>query len=144
MKNKYARLLGNTMIFAIGTFSSKVLVFFMMRYYTAVLDTADFGISDLITQSANVLIPIATVSITSGIIRFGLIRSNDKRQIFSIGVVTVFCGYAFFTCFISAFKTNRYICTLSVFNLFICAYIITSASVSSVCKSKRACKTLCT
>ena len=95
MKNKYARLLGNTMIFAIGTFSSKVLVFFMMRYYTAVLDTADFGISDLITQSANVLIPIATVSITSGIIRFGLIRSNDKRQIFSIGVVTVFCGYAF-------------------------------------------------
>ena len=31
MKNKYTRLLGNTMIFAIGTFSSKVLVFLMMH-----------------------------------------------------------------------------------------------------------------
>ena len=93
MKNKYTRLLGNTMIFAIGTFSSKVLVFLMMRYYTAVLSTADFGISDLITQTANVLIPIATVSIASGIIRFGLIKANDKREIFSIGIVTVLCGY---------------------------------------------------
>ncbi len=94
-RNKYARLLGNTMIFAIGTFSSKVLVFLMMRYYTAVLSTSDFGVSDLITQTANVLIPIATVSITSGIIRFGLIRANDRREIFSIGIVTVFCGYLF-------------------------------------------------
>ena len=93
-KNKYAQLMGNTLIFAIGTFASKILVFLMMRYYTAVLSTSDFGISDLITQAANVLIPIATVSITSGVIRFGLVKANDKREIFSIGVVTVLCGYA--------------------------------------------------
>ena len=92
-KNPYTQLLGNTFIFAIGTFASKVLVFLMMRYYTAVLSAADFGVSDLITQAANVLIPLATASITAGIIRFGLDQANDKRAVFSIGVATVFCGY---------------------------------------------------
>ncbi len=129
MKNKYARLLGNTMIFAIGTFSSKVLVFFMMRYYTAVLSTADFGISDLITQSANVLIPIATVSITSGIIRFGLIRSNDKRQVFSIGVVTVFCGYAFL---LLLYPLLKQIDTFAPYLFLIYLYVLTS-SLQQVC-----------
>ncbi len=129
MKNKYARLLGNTMIFAIGTFSSKVLVFFMMRYYTAVLSTADFGISDLITQSANVLIPIATVSITSGIIRFGLIKSNDKRQVFSIGVVTVFCGYCFL---LILYPVLKQVSTLAPYLFLIYLYVLTS-SLQQVC-----------
>lgn len=129
MKNKYTRLLGNTMIFAIGTFSSKVLVFFMMRYYTAVLSTSDFGISDLITQSANVLIPIATVSITSGIIRFGLIKSNDKKQIFSIGVVTVFFGYCFL---LLLYPLLKHISTFSPYLFLIYLYVLTS-SLQQVC-----------
>ncbi len=129
MKNKYTRLLGNTMIFAIGTFSSKVLVFLMMRYYTAVLSTADFGISDLITQTANVLIPIATVSIASGIIRFGLIKANDKREIFSIGIVTVLCGYLLVLLFAPLLHSiDKY----APYTVLIYIYVLTS-SFQQVC-----------
>lgn len=129
MKNKYSRLISNTMVFAVGTFSSKMLVFIMMRYYTAVLSTSDFGISDLITQSANVLIPIATVSITSAVIRFGLIRSNNKSQIFSIGIVTVFCGYSFL---IILYPILNHISILSKYLFLIYLYVLTS-SLQQVC-----------
>lgn len=123
-KNKYAQLMGNTVIFAIGTFASKVLVFFMMRYYTAVLDTGDFGISDLITQAANVLIPIASVSIASGIIRFGLIKANDKREIFSIGIVTVLCGYLILLLFSPLLVKIE---MLSSYMVLIYLYVLTSS-----------------
>ena len=41
--DKYKRLISNTAIFAIGTFSSKVLVYLMMPLYTRVLTTGEYG-----------------------------------------------------------------------------------------------------
>ena len=38
-QNRYKKLMGNTIIFAIGTFSSKVLVFLMLPFYTNILST---------------------------------------------------------------------------------------------------------
>ena len=70
--NKYTRLMVNTVIFGIGQFSSKILVFIMLPIYTGYLTTAEYGTVDLIQQSANVLWPVITVGITNGIIRFGL------------------------------------------------------------------------
>ena len=35
--NQYKRLLSNTFIFAVGTFSSKILVILMLRFYTGIL-----------------------------------------------------------------------------------------------------------
>lgn len=128
-KNKYAQLMGNTLIFAVGTFASKILVFLMMRYYTAVLSTADFGVSDLVTQAANVLIPVASVSITSGIIRFGLIRGSDKREIFTIGVTTVLAGYALLLVFSPLLGK---IDVLSPYLVLIYLYVLTS-SLQQVC-----------
>lgn len=73
--DKYKKLISNTFIFAIGTFSSKVLVFLLMPLYTRVLTTGDMGIVDLIVPTANLIIPIVSVGISNGIIRFGLDRS---------------------------------------------------------------------
>lgn len=39
-KNKYTTLISNTIIFALGTFGSKLLVFLLMPLYTSVLTTA--------------------------------------------------------------------------------------------------------
>ena len=38
-KNKYTTLISNTIIFALGTFGSKLLVFLLMPLYTSVLTT---------------------------------------------------------------------------------------------------------
>ena len=70
--NKYWKLISNTLIFAIGTFSSKVLVFFLMPLYTSVLSEAEYGTVDLMVQIGNFLLPLVSCGIINGIIRFGL------------------------------------------------------------------------
>lgn len=122
--NRYQRLLGNTAIFAIGTFSSKILVFIMMRYYTAVLNSEQFGISDTITQTANVMIPFATVCITSAIIRFGLEKTNNKKEVFTIGVATVAVAYAVLLLFEPLLAKVKY---LDEYTMLIYAYVLTSS-----------------
>lgn len=56
--NKYKNLILNTLIFGLGTFSSKVLVFLLMPLYTRVLTSADYGTVDLIMQTGNLLVPL--------------------------------------------------------------------------------------
>lgn len=91
--DKYKKLLSNTVIFAIGTFSSKVLVFLLMPYYTRVLSTAEYGTGDLIMQTANLLLPLMSLGIVNAIIRFGLDKAYRKDDVLSTGIIVVICGY---------------------------------------------------
>ena len=75
-----------------GTFASKVLVFLLMPFYTSVLSTAEFGTADLISQTANLLIPLAAVGICDGIFRFTLDGGADKKKILSTGMAIIFVG----------------------------------------------------
>lgn len=51
--NRYKQLFSNTVILAIGTFSSKLLVFVLMPLYTRVLTQDQYGIVDLLVQTGN-------------------------------------------------------------------------------------------
>lgn len=82
LSNKYRNLAQNTVIFAIGTFSSKLLVFIMMPIYTRALSTAEYGTVDLIQQISNLLVPIVTLGVTNALIRFGLDKSFRKNDVF--------------------------------------------------------------
>ena len=79
--NKYITLLKNTSIFAIGTFGAKVLTFLMMPFYTRVLTTEDLGVVDLIVNTANFIIPIVTICIADAILRYGLDRAVNKKDV---------------------------------------------------------------
>ncbi|MFV0498378.1 MAG: lipopolysaccharide biosynthesis protein [Candidatus Fimivivens sp.] len=96
---RYERLVGNTLVFAIGSFSSKLLVFFMLRYYTAMLTPAEFGIADRITTTSNLLMPFVMLSINEAIIRFAMDRSLKRADVFSIGLKTVLAGFIVFCLF---------------------------------------------
>ena len=58
--DKYRKLISNTFIFAVGTFSSKVLVFLLMPLYTNVLSEEQFGMVDLMVQVGNFLLPVVS------------------------------------------------------------------------------------
>lgn len=90
--NKYKKLAFNTLVFTIGSFSSKLLSFLLARLYAEKLTTGEYSSVNLITQTANLLIPIATLSITEGVIRFGLDKDFDKKQIYTIGFTTTCIG----------------------------------------------------
>ena len=67
---KYKKLLSNTAILGAGTFTSKVLVFLLMPLYTALLSTEQFGVADILTQTANLLIPLSCLGIGDALFRF--------------------------------------------------------------------------
>ncbi len=93
---KYKRLLSNTVILGAGTFASKVLVFLLMPLYTSVLTSSQFGVADIFTQTANLIIPLAAVGICDALFRFVLdsARDDDKqiKGIFSCASLVLICG----------------------------------------------------
>lgn len=127
--NKYITLLKNTSIFAIGTFGAKVLTFLMMPFYTRVLTTEDLGVVDLIVNTANFIIPIVTICIADAILRYGLDRAVNKKDVFSTGILVLICGYLIFLLFIPIFLC---IPIISNYTLLIYVFILTS-SLNSIC-----------
>ena len=94
MKNKYQTLAGNTVKLGAGTFASKLLVFLMVRFYTEYLSPADYGAADLITQTANLLLPIASLGITDAVFRFVMDEAEDAGSVFTVGACVVGAGCA--------------------------------------------------
>ena len=90
--NKYNTLLSNTFFISMGTFGSKLLVFFMVRFYTGYLTPSDYSTADLITQTANLLIPIISLGIAEGVFRFTLDSAYDKKSVFSMGIAAIIVG----------------------------------------------------
>ena len=81
--NKYKNLAFNTIIFAIGTFGSKILMLFLTRLYTTYMPADMYGTKELIEITATFLIPIFSFSITDAIIRYGLDNDYDNHKVFS-------------------------------------------------------------
>ena len=94
--NRYQKLFSDTVIYGIGTFGSKLLVFLLMPLYTAWLSTAQYGTAELITSTANLLIPIACVGISNGVFRFVAERGSDKTAVFSTSIALLAIGSAAF------------------------------------------------
>ncbi len=90
----YKKLFSNTLIFALGSFSSKILMILLVNVYTTYLTQAEMGVNDVIQQIANWLLPIVTFTISESVIRFGLDKVYDKKQVFTIANTACFGGLA--------------------------------------------------
>lgn len=108
--NKYQKLLNNTLIFAIGTFGSKLLSFILVRLYTGCMTTEQYSTADLLYQAANVIYPIVTLSMADALIRFGIDKAYDNKKIYTVALTTTAGGLAVLALFtplinsIGAFK----------------------------------------
>ena len=97
--NKYQKLLNNTLIFAIGTFGSKLLSFILVRLYTGCMTTEQYGTADLLYQASNVIYPIVTLSMADALVRFGIDRAYDNKKIYTAALVTTAGGLAILALF---------------------------------------------
>lgn len=78
----------NTVALTVGRLGSKLLVFLLVRFYTYVLTKEQFGTADLISNVANLLIPLACAGLSGGFFRFAA-EARSKRErtdVFSAGV----------------------------------------------------------
>ena len=93
-QKKYTTLVSNTLLFAISNFSSKLLSFFIRPYLSYALDSPDvMGVSSLLQQATNLLIPVVSLGVAYAVIRFGLDKETDKSSVFVNGAATISLGF---------------------------------------------------
>ena len=90
-KSKYGFLSKNILLFSISAFGQKILAFFLVPLYTNVLTTAQYGTVDLITTTVSLLVPIFTVNIAEGVMRFTLGDKNSTGYL-SYGIKVTLKG----------------------------------------------------
>lgn len=90
--NRYKILAQNTALVSLGNFGSKLLVFLMVRFYTEWLSPSEYGMADLLTQTVNLLLPLATLGVSDAVFRFAIDRQGARARIFTIGFWTVTGG----------------------------------------------------
>lgn len=89
---RYKKLVGNTAIIGLGQLGSKVLVYLLVRLYTAVMSTEEYSIASNLTETATLLIPLLSLGIGEAVFRFGMDRSFHKKDVFSGGFVAALLG----------------------------------------------------
>ncbi len=128
--NKYQKLAGNTLIFAIGNFGAKFLSFILMRLYTGCLTSEEYGAADILYQTVNVLYPIVTLSMADAVIRFGMEKNTDKRQVYTVAVCSTMAGLGVLALLSPVFNLfdmyKDYSFILYVYCLFSCLKQITA------------------
>ena len=103
--DKYKKLASNTIALSLGTMASKVLVYLLLPLYTACLDKSQYSQADIITQTANLLLPLLAVGMVDGIFRFAMDASDDKGRasVFCVSFWAVTAGSALALCLIPLF-----------------------------------------
>ena len=84
--DKYKKLAVNTVVFAIGSFGSKILNVLLIRLYTYFIAPDQFSVKENVELTANFLIPIFTFSIAEAIIRFGIDKEYNKASVFGAAI----------------------------------------------------------
>lgn len=93
-QKKYTTLVSNTLLFAISNFSSKLLSFFIRPYLSYALDSPDvMGVSSLLQQATNLLIPVVSLGVAYAVIRFGLDKATNKSSVLVNGAATIGLGF---------------------------------------------------
>ena len=75
--DRYKTLAANTALISFGTLGSKLMVFFMVRFYTGYMSPADYGTADIITQTANLLVPLVSFGMAEAVFRFAAGRPSE-------------------------------------------------------------------
>ncbi len=122
--DKYSKLAGNTLIFAISSFSSKLLSFLVKPFLSHVMkETSIMGVSNLASQCANLLIPVVSLGISNAVIRFGLDHNNDKKQVFTNSLLSILAGYGVL---LLLWPVVTMLPTIADYGVYIYIYVLTS------------------
>ncbi|MBO5883779.1 MAG: polysaccharide biosynthesis C-terminal domain-containing protein [Clostridia bacterium] len=95
-----------------------------MPLYTSILSAAEFGEADIISQTANLLIPLAALGICDGIFRFALESAKNEKGkdvVFSTGITVLSVGSI---CLILLVQLLRLISFFDGYVMLIAAYVI--------------------
>ncbi|OUP56314.1 hypothetical protein B5F14_09785 [Faecalitalea cylindroides] len=123
--NESKRLIKNTGIIALGNLSTKLVSFFLLPLYTALLTTSEYGTVDYITSISLFCTPCITVLMEEAMFRFLIDCDTDesKSRVISTSLVIVTMGsLTFFSIAIPILFIVKY-----EYTIYLVLYIITLA-----------------
>lgn len=122
---QYGELITNTALFGLSTVGVKLISFLLVPLYTAVLSSDLMGTVEIISTTMSVLVPILTLGLSTGIMRFSLDKDVDRRSILGCtvavwlaGNVLLICVYPIVSSIELVAKYTTYIYGIYLFNSF--------------------------
>lgn len=118
----------NTAILTFGKICTQCISFFLLPLYTAVLDTSEYGLFDLMITYGTLLIPIVNWQFDQGLFRFLIdVRGNKEKQtqifssVFAANIVqaTLFIVIMVLVSVVSNFKYSVFLTTYIVLHVFV-------------------------
>ena len=98
--NRYKQLFSFTLILGIGTVISKLMTYVVLTpLYTHYLTTDEFGIVELVVQTANMLMPLVSLGINQAVLRFGMDGETDRGSVLTAGLTINLLGFLAFLLF---------------------------------------------
>ena len=118
----------NTAILTFGKICTQCISFFLLPLYTAVLDTSEYGLFDLMITYGTLLIPIVNWQFDQGLFRFLIdVRGNKEKQteifssVFAANIVqsVAFILIMALVSAVSNFKYSVFLTTYIVLHVFV-------------------------
>ena len=90
--SKYTKLAKNTSMFFVANFGSKALTFLLVRFYTELLSTQEYGFIDLLNTTASLAFPMVTLCVTEAVLRFSIDDIENRGKILTNGLMVAVLG----------------------------------------------------
>lgn len=92
MNEKSNKLYKNTIIFLIGNIGSKIIQFLLVPLYTYTMTTGQYGTTELVFTMSNLLLPLFSIAIADGLLRFGLDTKRNQGEVLRACLTIAFVG----------------------------------------------------
>ena len=125
--NKYKKLAMNTGVFAIGSFGSKILVILLTRLYSRNLDPDNSAIKELLEPTALFLQPIFTFALQEYLIRFGLDKNYNKREVFTTSSLITLVGMILMALCVPVLSLIPVMIYIRGYTILLTVYVTTSS-----------------
>lgn len=129
---RYKYLAKNIGLLTISNFATKLLSFFLVPLYTSILSTADYGTTDLLSTTASVLLPILTLNVQEGVMRFALDKDSDRKAIITIGIRYLLIAFGICTAGIGVNYIFDFSQVFKTYGLYFLLMFFTQAAVAII------------
>lgn len=126
--NKYKNLALNTIIFAVGSFSSKLFSLLLNNLYTKHFSPSGFYTKTLLDTLLLFMLPVFTFSITEAVVRYGLDKKYDKTCIFTTAAVITGIGLSAMAVVSPFLHFIPFLRQISGYTVLLVVYICASAA----------------
>ena len=90
--NIYKKLLNNSLIFAVGSMGTKMVIFLLLPLYTHYLTPSEYGLVDLFSITITLIIPIITLGIINGTLRYVMDKNYDNEAVLINSLIVIALG----------------------------------------------------